>query len=501
MIAASLIRSAPAIPAHPWPRHLLSQEQWRTMAAALPATAGLDLIAMWADAHEVHALFLEHAVPAGLIASVPVQSGCYPSLSHARPVACWFERAIRDLWGHGAEDAIDQRPWLDHGVWEISRPLSARPPAVSIPPQPPEFLPVEGDDLHQLAVGPIHAGIIEAGHFRFHCAGETVVRLETLLGYTHKGILSLLRGKSPRTAARFPARLSGDATVAHSIAFARAAEAACATPPPARAVMLRAVMGELERIANHCNDVGAICNDVAFAALAARLHFHREQIMRAAHNAFGHRLMMDCVIPGGVAADIAPGGATTILAAVRALETELPEITRIFDDASSLVDRLCGTGKITAAIVNSYAAGGPVGKASGRGGDSRRVPGYPPYDAYPVAATTREAGDVDARARIRLAEISQSIQLLRSIVSGMPEGPTSVPLPPASGEGLGWAESFRGDCWAWLRLESGLISASFLADPSWRHWPLLESAVIGNIVADFPLINKSLNGSYSGVDL
>jgi Ni,Fe-hydrogenase III large subunit len=502
MIAAALIRASGTLtPSHPWPRRVLTQDAWRLVLAALPASESVELLAMWADQQHVHALFHDLAVPEILPVSVPVTDGAYPSLSPMRPAAAWFERMIHDLWGHVAADGLDQRPWLDHGAWDHHQPLSPRPPPVDRPPQPPEFLPVEGEDLHVVPVGPIHAGIIEAGHFRFTCAGETVVRLEARRGYKHRGILTLLRGKSPRAAARFAARLSGDSTVAHSIAFARAAEAACATEAPPRAHTLRGVMAELERIANHCNDIGAICNDCGFALPLARFGWHREALLRACHAAFGHRLMMDVVIPGGIAPDLAPSGVPELVAALDRLEDELPQLGRILDDRAGLADRLIGTGVVTHALATLLAPGGVIGRAAGRPEDARKAPGYPPYAGLPFATHVRPQGDVNARLRLRLDEIGTSLLLVRTLLERLPEGPLTVPLPAASAEGFGVAEGFRGICWAWLRLDTGSITAGFLCDPSWRQWPLLEAATLGNIIADFPLINKSFNCSYAGVDL
>ena len=499
--ASTIIRAGAAQDCAPWPRMRLGQEAWRVMAAALAREASLGLVALWADPAEVHAIFVDEAARAVLCASVPVNEGKYPALSPTRPGAAWYERMIFDLWGHAADSGTDSRGWLEHGRWPNTAPMAARPGPAGPPPEPPEFLAVEGEDLHQIPVGPIHAGIIEPGHFRFTAQGETVARLEIRLGYTHKGTLSLMRGKTPRAAARFAARLSGDATVAHSIAFARACEAALATEAPTRAVALRAVMAEMERMANHLGDIGAICNDASFAFALARFGFLREGILRAADAAFGHRLMMDAVIPGGVAADMSPGGPEAIRRALSAVEVEVPALTRVYEDYASLMDRMVSTGIVAAALAERFAAGGHVGRASGRNVDARRFPGYPPYDVYAPDIPVLSTGDVDGRVRIRLAEIAASMRLIRAILDEMPEGPVSVSLPVGSGEGIGVAESFRGDAWHFVRLDGGLIAANFMRDPSWAQWPLLEAAIEGNIVADFPLCNKSFNGSYSGVDL
>ena len=472
---------------------------------AVAAEAQSELLALWADTVEAHALWRVPGAALPLALSVPVAGGRYPALSPFRPAAAWFERMVHDLWGHAAEGGIDARPWLDHGAWETTAPLSQRP----APHQPgrQDFPPLEvaGEGVQIIPVGPVHAGIIEPGHFRFSVQGEAVARLEARLGYTHKGTLLLMRGKPPRAAARFAARLSGDSTVAHGIAFARAAEAAAGTAAPPRAQALRGVAAELERLANHVGDIGGIVHDTSFVTLPAATGRLRETLCRAAQAAFGHRLMMDCVIPGGMAADLNPGGLVAIAEALDEMEAELPVLLRVYRETASLSDRTEGAGIIPLRLAASFAAGGVVGRASGRGVDLRAWPGYAPYDeleeADRVAVPVLVAGDVDARVRVRFAEASESIRLARRFLGTLPDGPVSVPLPMAGGEGFGWAEGFRGDIWHWLRLDGGLIGSAFARDPSWLHWPLLEEAMRTTILADFPLVNRSVNGSYSGIDL
>ena len=456
----------------------------------------MPLLAMWAEPGQAHAAFWDGAAVA--LARIPAPDNRFPTLSDKYPAAAWFERAIHDLWGLEAAGGADGRPWLDHGNWPILNPMSGRPVRHGAIPAQPDFLGAAGEGVHQIAVGPVHAGIIEPGHFRFHVVGETVVRLEVLLGYAHKGTLALMLGKSPRAAARFPARLSGDSTVAHSWAFALAAENAAGIVAPPRALALRAAMGELERVANHLNDWGAICNDAAFPAVHARTGLLREILLRACHAAFGHRLMMDRILPGGVAADIeAMGG---LVAALDRSAAELPALQRITASHVTLQDRLLGTGIVTPALATLLHAGGVVGRASGRAFDARTL--LAPYDELDFAPVTREAGDVAARLELRIAELHDSLRMLRLILAGLPDGPLSTALPHGPGEGVAMVEGFRGECFCWLRLDDGgLIQAAFQRDPSWLHWPLVEAAVQGNIVADFPLINKSINASYSGVDL
>ncbi len=282
MSASTIIRAGVPQGARPFERYLLAKDAWARLPAALLDEPGLALLALWAEPAMVHAAFLEEASTTVLLASVPAEGGRYAALSPARPGAVRFERMIRDLWALVAEDAVDLRPWLDHGRWPAAGPMSAQPaPLHGAEPPQPEFLPVEGEGIHQIPVGPIHAGVIEPGHFRFHIQGEVVVRLEARLGYKHKGTLSLMLGKSPRAAAAFAARLSGDSTVAHGWAFAAAAEAALGVTVPPRAVALRGVMAELERVHNHLNDWGFVCNDAAFAFPHARCGFLREGVLRA----------------------------------------------------------------------------------------------------------------------------------------------------------------------------------------------------------------------------
>lgn len=478
----------------PWPRYLLAAGRW----AALAPAEGFALLGIWGEPGFAHAAFLDEARLEVLLASVAAPEGRIPALSPLWPGAALFERALRDLWAIEAEGGTDARPFLNHGRWPLLGPLAARPAAQTPNPQPMEFLPATGGGVHIIPVGPIHAGIIEPGHFRFHIQGEIIVRLEVRLGYTHKGTLSLIQGKPPRAAARFAARLSGDSTVAHSLAFARAAEAALAVEVPDRALALRSAMLELERLHNHLNDLGFIANDAAFAVIHARCGWLREGLLRAQSLAFGHRLMMDRVLPGGVAQDLTPEGIAALLASVQAIARELPALLALYESHASLQDRVLGTGIMAPGLVAAFAPGGVVGRAAGRGFDARLLTG----ELLPEALATQGGADVDARWRQRHAEALQSIHLLQSLLPNLPEGPLTVTLPPQGGEGIALVEGFRGECIAWMRLDgAGGIEACMLRDPSWLHWPLLEAAVIGNIVADFPLINKSINGSYSGVDL
>jgi Ni,Fe-hydrogenase III large subunit len=385
----------------------------------------------------------------------------------------------------------------------VQAPLGARTLAPLRDPADYAFLPVKGPGLHQIPVGPVHAGIIEPGHFRFTANGETVARLEERLGYVHKGIDGLVVDCDVERAARIVARISGDSTVAYSFAFARAVEAALGAEVPPRAQILRGAMAELERIANHFGDIGAICNDAAFALAHAHCGIFRERMLAVCDRAFGHRLMMDRIVPGGVTVDISAEGAADIVAALDDVAPRFAEIVKLYDETPSLQDRTCTTGIVNRDLVDRWAAGGYVGRASGRNFDARRDIGYPPYAETSFDVPVFERGDVDARIWVRIREVEASMKLLKVWLAALPEGPIQVALPAtrAPREGCAMIEAFRGDLLLWLRVADGQIQRAHARDASVFQWPLLEAAIEGNIVADFPLCNKSFNCSYAGHDL
>jgi Ni,Fe-hydrogenase III large subunit len=483
------------------PRTNVTEEGWGQAIDRL-AGGNQTLLGLWGDAGAVYmALFDEKTSDIALL-SYACKDGHYPSVAARHPPAIRLERAIRDLFGLKATGAPDTRPWLDLGFWDVRHPLGNKEPAQK--PGPYAFLPVEGESLHQIPVGPVHAGIIEPGHFRFTANGEHVVRLEQRLGYVHKGIESLMAGASLADAAKLAGHTSGDSTVAYALAFAQAAEAALEAPPPPRAIYLRALMAELERLANHFGDIGAICNDASFAMMHAQTGILRERVLRAADACFGHRLMMDAIVPGGIARDIAADGFTQVQALLAEIRRAFPRLIELYDNTASLQDRTVTTGIVKADYVRQFGAGGYVGRASGRGFDARRTPGYAPYDALAFEVPVLTAGDVNARVWIRIREVEQSLALVDQILGSLPAGTIHAAVKPngKTCEGLGLTEAFRGDVLIWLRLDGkGHVERCHMRDASWFHWPLLETAIEGNIVADFPLCNKSFNCSYSGHDL
>jgi len=486
---------------NPWPRAVVNASVWAFAANQL-AQLRWGLLGLWGEPVTVHMAIIDRDTAEIAVVSLECPDRVYPSVSKHHPPALRLERAVNDLFGLSAEDLPDNRPWLDHNRWGVRFPLGDR---IDAPPSttPYRFLPVEGDGLHQIAVGPVHAGIIEPGHFRFTASGETVVRLEQRLGYTHKGTEGLMRGAALGRAAQLAGRVSGDSTVAYAFAFSKAVEAALQLVVPDRAIWLRALLSELERLANHLGDIGAICNDASFALMQAHCNVLREDVLRAANIAFGHRLMRDVIIPGGLTRDLDQNGQAGIRAVLDNIHVRFPALVELYDNTASLQDRTVGTGIVTAALAKQYSAGGYVGRASGRAFDARRTPGYAPYDKLRFEVPVLDEGDVNARVWIRIREIEQSLSLAIQILDRLPGGPLSVPVGVEAGprEGMALVEGFRGDVMAWLRLDGGRVDRCHLRDPSWFQWPLLEAAIEDNIVADFPLCNKSFNCSYSGQDL
>ena len=425
----------------PWPRTTVTESEWTATAARL-AAGSLTLLGLWGEPGHIHIAVAD----AGR--AKPHRRGhaalrIWPLSLHRprpmRPRSGWNARRVI-YTGWSPSGCQTRGPWLDHGRWDGGAGGTY------------DFLPVEGEHIHQVPVGPVHAGIIEPGHFRFSADGETIVRLEARLGYTHKGLEPLMRGADLPRAARLAGRYSGDSTVAYALAFCRAAEAAQQWTPPARAVWLRAIMAELERLANHLGDVGAICNDAAFPILLAHCAVLREGVLREAKASFGHRLMMDCIIPGGVRVDLDGAGAARIAALVATTRTRLAPLVALYESTASLQDRTVGTGVLRPDLAQQFGAGGYVGRASGRRCDARRWPGYPPYDALDFEIPTRPNGDVDARLWIRVHEIEQSIRLIQQVLARLPDGPIHRAQAAHPSEGMALVEGFRGDILAWVRI-------------------------------------------------
>ena len=334
-----------------------------------------------------------------------------------------------------------------------------------------------------------------------------MLRLEQRLGYTHKGIEQRMTQLAPLQAHRLAGRVSGDSTVAYAWAYCMALESAAGCQITARAASLRALLLERERVANHLGDLGALGNDAAFSFGLAQFSRLREDWLRLSKDLFGHRLMMDCVLPGGVACDADAPAQERLRLQCDALEAEVRILHGIYEEHAGLQDRFMNTGRVSPVLAAQLGLTGMAGRASRQAWDLRCDHPWPPYAQLQVRMATQANGDVAARVAVRYDELFESLRLIRGILAELPTGALcqDLCLPEQASRGIGWVEGWRGEVMVALELADAAAQHRILRchchDPSWQNWPVLEHAVIGNIVPDFPLINKSFNLSYSGQDL
>lgn len=510
----------PGLGAPVWRGRAPSGEDLKEFAAAAHLSGGR-IAAIWGSderrrggGYRLHCVFGLERGHAWVSLELPADDPVYPDLSGIFPAANRMQRATRDMVGIATESG-DQRPWLRHGAWPADwHPLrhdavhpSAGEPGFPNSPSDYEFVKVGGEGAHEIPVGPIHAGIIEPGHFRFSVVGERVLRLEERLGYQHKGVEKLFIGADFARGAQLAGRISGDATCAFAWAYAAAIEAACGIEASPRALLLRALMLERERVANHLGDLGALGNDAAFAFGLTQFMRLKEDWLRLNQRAFGHRFMMDRIVPGGVGVDLDAAALAEIVEQCAQVGVEVAKLREIYDEHPGLQDRFATTGTIDMALARELSLTGMAARASGIILDGRvHRQGYtppPPYAALGVRPVTDERGDVAARVAVRFDEVFESLRLLRRMAVGMPPGAVRVDVAPlAGGKGLGVVEGWRGEVLVGVELaEDGRLLRVHPHDPSWQAWLALEHAVMKDIVPDFPLINKSFNLSYSGVDL
>jgi Ni,Fe-hydrogenase III large subunit/Ni,Fe-hydrogenase III component G len=482
-------------------------------AARLVREGGGRLVALWGadnrDRDRMFAACAAFAVRDGLaVIELPISEDApaYPDLSGLFPAADRMQRAAFDLLGIYAQGASDKRPWIRHGAWRedefpLRRDFDARAPRENAPERYP-FVRVEGDGVHEMPVGPVHAGIIEPGHFRFSVVGEKVLRLEERLAYTHKGADKRFEAFTLDAGHRLAGRICGDSTVAYAWAYAQATESILGITPPPRASWLRALMLERERVANHLGDLGGLGNDGGLGFAFAQFMRLKEQWLRLSHEVFGHRFMMDCIVPGGVTGDVTDARLAGLLRESDLVEAEVRTLQDIFDEHSGLQDRFLTAGRVTPDLARKLGLTGLAGRSSGQAFDLRADFPVEPYHELAVRKVVLSAGDVAARVHARFDEVHESLRLMREVLARAPHGTIRGDLHAArSGFGVGWIEGWRGEVFVAIEAEAdGRIRRAHVHDPSWQNWPVVEHAVIGNIVPDFPLINKSFNLAYSGYD-
>jgi Ni,Fe-hydrogenase III large subunit len=437
-----------------------------------------------------------------------------PSVTPLCPAAAWHEREAHDLMGILPLGHPDLRPLVLHDDWpEGLYPLrksfdrAIRPPRVDAPEFP--HLEVEGEGVIEVPVGPIHAGIIEPGHFRFSVVGDVVLHLEARLFYTHRGMEKLCEGRTAIDALHVAERTCGVCSLSHAVGFCEALERMTEFDVPLRAGALRTLGLELERLYNHLGDVGNICAGAAFHLGNAHGLILRDRIQRLNEEVSGSRFLRGFAVPGGVRLDLSPALAARTREVLDSVAAELEDLAEGLQRSPSLLDRLDGTGVLSRAVALDFAAAGVAARASGVDRDARRDHPHALFAAKVGLCPELEvplgsAGDVHARLLQRLAEARVSIRLARAVIEGLPAGPITAPFParlPPGRVGIAAVETPRGEAVQWLRADrSGLIDRWRLRSPSYANWPLIPLSLQGVIVPDFPLVNKSFELCYSCTD-
>ena len=434
-----------------------------------------------------------------------------PSLAGLSYPAGRFEREMRDLFGIVPVDHPLPRRLVRHFHWPRGwYPMLADagdPPAFGDLDGPYPFRIVDGPGVYEIPVGPVHAGMIEPGHFRFSVVGETILKFKARLWFVHRGIEKLFQGRTPQDALELAERVSGDTSVGHALAFCQAVEDTRSVVISDDAQRRRGILLELERLYNHVTDIGALCNDVGHSILNAHAGRIREQLLRINDHVTGHRLLRGAVYPGG--ADLHRLPDPTELHAIAA---DIGEVVALALDHGVVRDRFTGTAVLTGEQARDLGTLGYVARASGLTLDARHD--HPALAApHPRTAHTRTEGDVLARFLARAEEITASVAMITTWVEQLdgrhcdttPASGTTTTTGEgggAAGSGVGIVEGWRGTIVHRVELgPDGLLSRVKIVDPSFFNWPALPVALADTIVPDFPLVNKSFNLSYAGNDL
>ena len=447
-----------------------------------------------------------------LVASIDPARPELPSITEQVPAANWHEREARDLFGIAFAGHPDPRTLVLHDGWpEGLHPLRKSFDARRRPPVMPaeEFphLVVEGEGVFEVPVGPIHAGIIEPGHFRFSTVGESVLNLDARLFYTHRGLEKRIEGLSFADALHVAERTCGVCSVSHPLGFCEASEQIAGVAVPARARVLRTIALELERLYNHVGDVGNIAAGASYhTGTSAGLRM-KEALQQVAEQLTGSRFLRGLVTPGGVRLDLTPALAQAIQAVVASTEEALANLLARIENNPTVLDRLDTTGILSARDAIALGVTGVAARASGVDRDARRDH---PHAAYVgeggarIAVATEADGDVHARLDVRATEARESMRLVRSLLGGVPPGPIQAAMPdalPPWGIGLSSIESPRGAAIQWLRSDgAGKVDRYHLRSASYANWSAVSLAAQSAIVPDFPLVNKSFELCYACTD-
>ena len=423
--------------------------------------------------------------------------GAIPSATAITPAAAWYERELHDLYGVEIEGHPNLQPLVFHEGW----PRDLHPYLQGPVNGEYRFLKVQGKGVCEVPVGPVHAGIIEPGHFRFSVVGDTVLHLELRHFYTHKGTEARFKGVPLASGVMLAESVSGDNCFAHAVAYCQAVENAFGISVPPRGRALRVIGLELERMLAHIGDVGALCGDVAFAVPGAYTARLKEALMQASAHWVGTRFWRGLSRPGGMARDIADEDVRALGRRIGDAARDFAELAQMILETPSVQNRFETTGILKKDMARALGLVGPAARASGMRLDVRRDHPYGRYRTLAVDVPHHSSGDVMARARIRIEETAISARLIANAIREIPSGAVAAAVPwQGSAEGFSAVESPRGELLYFIRVGEGQIQRCHIKSPSFQNWPALPLAMPGNIIADFPLINKSFNFSYSGCD-
>ena len=433
--------------------------------------------------------------------SSPV-TGPIPSATPIVPAAAWYERELHDQYGIECEGHPDPRPLLLHENWPANvHPMIGDASHVPWAEGQYHFLKVHGGGVCEVPVGPIHAGIIEPGHFRFSVIGDTILHLELRHFYTHKGTEKLFEGLSAADATMLAESVSGDNCFAHAVCYSQAVENACGIEIPPRALAIRLIGLELERLVCHISDIGGLCTDVGFGVAAAYSARLKESLLRESAQCCGTRYWRGIAVPGGLRFDLDSDRVVQLGQAVARISRDFSEIARMILETPSIQDRFEMAGVLSREAARDLAVVGPIARASGIDLDVRRDHPYGLYRKYQIDVTSTHYGDVMARARIRIAEAAASARMIQESARSLPDGSVITPVASRGDiQGFSAVESPRGELCYWMEALDERLTRCHVKSPSFQNWPAMPFAVAGSIIADFPLINKSFNLSYSGCD-
>ncbi len=438
---------------------------------------------------------------------IPAEQPSFPSLAAEFPALNWMEREIQDWFGLTAIGHPNPRRVALHDNWPDVHPMLKDFPIGTVLPafegEQHIYRPTLGEGVFQIPVGPVHAGIIEPGHFSFAVAGEPILYLQLRMFYTHKATEKRFEQLPIHRAVFLAESISGDSSFSHGTAFCQAIEAAAGVEIPERAQRMRLVLLELERIYNHVADIGAIATDVGFTIANAHATRLRETIFSLNEDLTGSRLLRGMICPGGVRRDWGRDQLENLLRALAVFEGEFSDLMGLIQSSNSTRDRLEHTGILLPEKARDLGVTGVGGRASGVDRDVRRDHPYGAYRQMPVTVPVYREGDVLSRLLVRADEIAVSLGLIREVTPALGTGEHRMPIPPLPPDrcALSAVEGWRGEILHWIRTgPTNCLERCKIKDPSLNNWPALVEAVQGNIIPDFPVINKSFNLSYSGTD-